>query len=101
MEELIKKIEGWAVEKELHHEENWSKQFVKICEEQGELAAAILKGKREEELDSFGDLLVTIIILALQRNVYLEQALEEAWNVIKNRQGKLVDGTFIKNEEKL
>lgn len=98
MNELIEKVEAWAVEKGLDNNELWSKQFAKIVEELGELSSSILKEKREEERDAFGDLLVTIIILALQRDIHLTSCLFDAYEVIKNRQGKLVNGSFIKEE---
>lgn len=98
MNELIEKIESWAIDRGLDDQELWSKQFAKVVEELGETSSAILKGKREEERDGFGDLLVTIIILALQRNINLTSCLFDAYEVIKNRQGKLVNGSFIKQE---
>ncbi len=88
----------WAEEKGIAAPENWPKQFVKLNEEVGELAGSILKGKREEELDAFGDCMVVLTILAKQRGVDLEKAFSDAYQVIKDRQGKLVDGTFVKDE---
>jgi len=96
-EELQDLIINWANEKEILAHENHSKQLMKVVEELGELSGAILKRNRINEEDSFGDLLVTIIILAKQRNVDLIQELGHAYITIKDRVGKTVDGTFIKN----
>lgn len=88
-------VQNWAKDKNLN---DWSKQSMKVQEELGELMGSILKGKRHEELDSFGDLLVTIIILANQRKVDLVNELEKAYKIIAKRTGKTVNGTFVKSE---
>jgi NTP pyrophosphatase (non-canonical NTP hydrolase) len=96
-EELQEKVLIWAENKGILFSENHPKQLMKVLEELGELSGAILKRNRIEEEDSFGDLLVTIIILANQRGVDLNTELGNAYNTIKDRVGKTVDGTFIKN----
>ena len=69
-------------------------------EELGETAGAILKNKEKSEIiDGIGDTLVTVIILAKQLGLNPTECLESAWNEIKDRKGKTVDGTFIKEEE--
>lgn len=97
MEELIEKVQAWAVEKGIDKPENWSKQFVKAVEELGELGSAILKNKPAEEVDGFGDTLVTLIILAMQRGVNLEAALNAAYLEIAGRTGQTVGGVFVKS----
>jgi NTP pyrophosphatase (non-canonical NTP hydrolase) len=69
---------------------------MKIQEELGELASAIIKEDIDKEIDSIGDLLVTIIILAYQRNINLKYALNVAYNEIKDRKGQLIGGSFVK-----
>lgn len=97
-EELQLEIVDWACDKNLINPENAPKQFMKFIEESGELARSILKDDREEEIDAFGDVLVTLTILSEQRGLNLVTCLESAYNVIKNRKGKTVGGTFIKDE---
>jgi NTP pyrophosphatase (non-canonical NTP hydrolase) len=97
-EELQKEVLDWAYDKNLIKPENAPKQFMKFIEESGELARSILKDDREEEIDAFGDVLVTLTILAEQRGLNLVTCLESAYNEIKNRKGKTVGGTFIKDE---
>jgi NTP pyrophosphatase (non-canonical NTP hydrolase) len=97
MEELIQKVEAWAVDKGIDKPENWSKQFVKLNEELGELASAILKGKRGEEEDAFADVLVVLIILAKQRGIDLKTELEAAYAIISQRTGQTVGGVFVKS----
>ncbi len=48
-EKLISDVVDWADDKGLVKEENSDKQLIKIIEEVGELASAILKKKRKEE----------------------------------------------------
>lgn len=97
-EQLKENVVQWADDKGLLDYENAPKQMLKVVEELGELCGSIAKGKRNEELDAFGDLLVTIVILAEQRQIDLVSALKEAYGVIKNRTGKTVNGVFVKDE---
>jgi NTP pyrophosphatase (non-canonical NTP hydrolase) len=101
IKELEMLIANWAEEKGLLKPEFAPKQFMKIQEELGELASAIIKEDIDKEIDSVGDLLVTIIILAWQRNINLKYALNVAYNEIKDRKGKMVDGSFVKEEPKM
>ncbi len=78
--------------------ENAKSQLLKTLEELGEVSRALLKDKQEDFVDGVGDVLVTLIILCKIKGVNLDQCLEQAWNEIKNRKGKTVDGTFIKEE---
>ena len=98
IKELETLIANWAEEKGLLNPEFAPKQFMKIQEELGELASAIIKEDIDKEIDSIGDLLVTIIILAYQRNISLKYALNVAYNEIKDRKGKLIGGSFVKDE---
>ena len=95
-EELQEKVLIWAMEKDILANDNHPKQLIKVFEELGELSGAILKRNRIEEEDAFGDLMVTVIILACQRDIDLVVELKNAYNTIKDRVGKTVDGTFIK-----
>lgn len=96
-EEQEELVLNWARDKQILAPDNHPKQLMKVFEELGELSGAILKGNRIEEEDAFGDLMVTVIILAKQRGVNLNLELYNAYNTIKDRQGKTVNGTFIKN----
>jgi NTP pyrophosphatase (non-canonical NTP hydrolase) len=99
-DELIENITQWADEKGILSPDNAPKQSMKVMEELGETMGAILKGKNTDEvIDGIGDILVTVIILAKQLGLEPTECLESAWNEIKNRKGKTVNGTFIKEEE--
>jgi NTP pyrophosphatase (non-canonical NTP hydrolase) len=88
---------NWADNKGLLKRENSFKQFIKTVEEMGEVANALNKDNKEALIDGIGDVVVTLIILAKQNNLDIEDCLEHAWNEIKDRTGKTVNGVFIKN----
>lgn len=88
---------NWAKDKGLLKPENSTKQFIKTVEELGEVASALAKGNRQGFIDGIGDVVVTLIILAEQNGLDIEDCLEVAWNEIKDRTGKTVNGVFIKN----
>lgn len=96
-EKLISDVVDWADDKGLVKEENSDKQLIKVVEEVGELASAILKKKRKEEIDAVGDIMVTLIIFAEIRGYDVMSALGYAYQEIKDRTGKMVDGSFIKD----
>lgn len=96
-EKLISDVVDWADDKGLVKEENSDKQLIKVIEEVGELASAILKKKRKEEIDAVGDIMVTLIIFAEIRGYDVISALGYAYQEIKDRTGKMVDGSFIKD----
>lgn len=139
LKELQLLIIQWAKDKDLTNSE---KQRLKLIEECGELASAILKNNKELQKDAIGDIFVVLIILAEQTNVNirldkftpqpifdlygtiltdilhrkavqssidflndiaiklgynLTECANLAWDTIKNRTGKTINGTFIKD----
>lgn len=94
-----RQVEDWAKNRGIDKPENATKQVMKAIEELGELSAGVNKLDREKQIDSLGDLQVVLIILAKQLGIDYIEALESAYEVIKNRTGKTVDGVFIKDED--
>lgn len=94
-----RQVEHWASDRGIDKPENATKQVMKAMEELGELSAGVNKLDREKQIDSLGDLQVVLIILAKQLGIDYVGALESAYNVIKNRTGKTVNGVFIKDED--
>jgi len=91
------KIIEWAKDKNLINPENAKTQLLKSFEEMGELAEGILKDDKDLIIDAIGDVMVTLIILARIKGINLDTCLHYAWHEIKNRKGKTVNGTFIKD----
>ena len=97
MKTLVSNVIGSADDKNLIDKEKSTKQMLKVMEEVGETASALAKGDREELIDGIGDVFVTLIILAAQNGLKPEDCLQSAWDEIKNRTGKTVNGVFIKD----
>lgn len=95
--ELEEKVLEWAADKGLLTSGNERNQLIKLFEELGELSGAMLKNNEEEVIDALGDIQVVLIILADQLLLDLDECLESAYNVIKDRTGKKVNGIFIKD----
>lgn len=90
-------VEQWFVDRGLDKRDG-SGQLEKLQEEVDELKQAYIEVNRQEEIDAVGDILVVLIGYCLQRGLDIEQCLEVAYNVIKNRTGKVVNGVFVKDE---
>lgn len=96
MDELIEQVEQWAKDKGLDKAES-SKQMLKTVEEVGEVAAALARNDQDALRDGIGDVVVTLIILALQNDMDLYECLNCAYDEIKGRTGKMVNGVFVKS----
>ena len=142
---LQQNILEWAEQRNLLHAENAINQRLKLIEECGELAKAILENNINKQKDGIGDIFVVLVILSKQLNkkiyeidnnlrdtkdnlFFIEAIIENsslekyskfimyflnqlaknlnlditecaniAWNEIKDRTGKTVNGTFIKD----
>ncbi len=94
---IEQKIIEWAKAKNLINPENAKTQLLKTFEEMGELAEGILKDDKDLIIDAIGDVMVTLTILARIKGINLDTCLHYAWHEIKNRKGKTVNGTFIKD----
>ena len=89
----------WAEQRRIIPNSNAMSQAIKTHEELGELLSALHRNKRDEIIDAYGDILVTLIIGADLVNVDLVDALNHAYKQIKNRKGYLrEDGVFVKEE---
>ena len=89
-------IRQWADERGIYRTGDAKTQFIKLQEETGELARAILKNDREELIDAIGDAVVVLTNLAALEGLKIEDCVVSAYDVIKSRQGKMVNGTFVK-----
>lgn len=98
-EELHEAIIQWAEDRNMISPKNTSRQYMKVSEELGEIAEGINKNNREQVEDSLGDILVTLIILAQDLNFDLLDCLNSAYNVIKDRKGKTINGVFVKESD--
>ena len=72
-------------------------QVLKLMQELGELSDSVCKGK--DIKDDIGDMLVVMLNIATRNGVTLSECLARAWDDIKDRKGKMVDGIFVKEED--
>jgi NTP pyrophosphatase (non-canonical NTP hydrolase) len=89
-------IRAWAKEKGIYDKGDSRTQYVKLMEEAGELAKALLKNDRPEIIDAIGDMVVVLTNLAKLENLLIEDCVVSAYDVIKSRKGKMIGGTFVK-----
>jgi len=93
---IFKKIRSWATDRGLYVSGDPITQYVKLQEEAGELAQALLKDDQPEVIDAIGDMVVVLTNLAHQRGVTIEKCINDAYKVISKRKGKMINGTFVK-----
>lgn len=98
MDELVKLVEEWAKEKRLD-KANSEKQMLKVIEEVGEVGAALARDNQDDLRDGIGDVVVTLVILAMQNDMDLYECLNQAYNEIKDRKGKNFNGVFVKESD--
>ena len=98
MNELIKQVEQWSIDKGLD-KANPRDQFLKVSEEVGEVAAALARGDEAALIDGIGDVVITLILLAQQNGLELQDCLQYAYDEIKGRKGKMVNGVFVKESD--
>jgi len=91
-------IRDWATEKGIYKSGDSKTQYIKLMEEAGELAQALLNNDEPEVVDAIGDMVVVLTNLAKLRGYNIEDCVTSAYDVIKSRTGKMVDGTFVKSE---
>lgn len=96
--ELVGNVEQWSANKGLHEADS-SKQFLKVTEEVGEVAAALARNDAFALKDGIGDVIVTLIILGQQNGLTLEECLHAAYKEISDRKGKMVKGVFVKEAD--
>lgn len=118
-------IRDWADKRGIYDKGDTKTQFLKLMEEVGELGKAILKKDIEETKDAIGDIVIVLTNLTELANqdifikesyedvagdgrgrelitesmeIKIEDCINSAYDVIKNRKGKISNGTFVKYE---
>ena len=90
-------IRVWAEERGLYNEGDPKTQTLKLMEEAGEICRAVLKKDEPEIIDGIGDCVVVLTNLAHLCDTSIEECIDAAYNEIKNRTGKMNNGTFKKD----
>ena len=106
LENLIENFHAWGAERRLHDTIDLLPQLAKLGEEYGELCAGVARNDERQIMDAVGDMIVVLTQLGavadtrFMRDVdgqYLNRAALHAWEQIKVRTGKTVDGVFLKD----
>ena len=98
LNKLVEKVQGWFVERNLHTFDGTA-QLEKLKEEVQELLDARANNDVEEEIDAIGDITVVLIGYCMQRGFSFAKCLGSAYQVIKDRKGKVINGTFVKEAD--
>ena len=93
----FKTIREWANEKGIYKKGDIKTQYVKLQEEAGELAKAIINNDNDEIIDAIGDCVVVLTSIAFFNNCTIEECINSAYHVINKRSGVMKNGSFIKN----
>tara|TARA_R110002051_G_scaffold323583_1_gene417700 strand:+ start:1049 stop:1507 length:459 start_codon:yes stop_codon:yes gene_type:complete len=94
---LIDKVTGWHRDRNLIEGSSDKDQTLKLLQELGELSDSICRSK--DISDDIGDMLVVMINIAERNGLTLEHCLGRAWDDIKDRKGKMIDGIFVKQTD--
>lgn len=89
-------IRLWAAEKGIYTKGDSKTQYIKLLEETGELAKALLNNDKPEIIDAIGDIVVVLTNLAKLEDLKIEDCVVSAYDIIKSRKGKMINGTFVK-----
>ena len=89
----------WAENRGILANSDPKTQCLKFVSEAGELADAVAKGNKEDAIDAIGDVMVTLILLSDLMDLDVVKCLESAYDVIKQRQGKMINGVFVKQSD--
>ena len=73
-------------------------QYMKLIQEAGELSGSLCKGK--DIKDDIGDMMVVLINIMVRNNLTMQECLAVAYEDIKDRKGKMIDGVFVKEGDK-
>lgn len=92
-------IRQWAYDKGILTKGDAKTQTIKLQEEVGELASAVLKENQDDIKDAIGDCIVVLTSLSYLAGLSIEDCINSAYNVIKNRTGKIQNNNFVKDDE--
>ena len=90
-------IRFWAKDKGIYDKGDAKTQTLKLIEEAGEVCRAVLKNDIDEVQDGIGDMVVVLTNLAELCGLDIEDCIESAYDVISKRKGKMINGTFVKD----
>ena len=95
---IFSDIRKWARVRGIYDSGDQKTQYIKLQEEAGELAKALLDKDQAEIQDAIGDMVVVLTNLAELSKLRIEDCIDSAYDEISNRKGKMINGTFVKTD---
>ena len=96
MSDWKERIKQWAADRNLIEGSSPIRQIAKLDEERQELLDALYAGSIADIKDAIGDIQVVLAVMCAQLGLDIDECREIAWEQIKDRKGKMVDGVFVK-----
>ena len=106
-QEIFHRIRDWAKKRDLYKKGDSKTQVLKLMEEVGELAEAVIKRNDTEVIDAVGDCVIVLTsiieLYEIERDCHpnhrsrIEECIEASLQVIEKRKGKMINGNFVKN----
>ncbi len=93
------RIRQWAADRNLIEGSTPIKQMDKLDEEVMELYDGLTRSDTDDIKDAIGDIQVVLAVMCAQLNIDIDECREIAWEQIKDRKGKMVDGVFVKEKQ--
>jgi NTP pyrophosphatase (non-canonical NTP hydrolase) len=95
--EIEQLVIQWGVERKIYSKSNMAMQSLKLQEEVDELKDALFLGSPQINVyDAIGDIIVVLTHIAKFANTDLTSCYLHAYNEIKDRKGKVINGLFVK-----
>ena len=98
VDNVFESIRGWARDRGIYDSGDVKTQLIKLYEETGELAQAVLKKNNDDIIDAIGDSVVVLTNLATLAGYDIEHCINTAYAEISGRTGSMVNGTFVKEQ---
>jgi NTP pyrophosphatase (non-canonical NTP hydrolase) len=90
------RVAQWAEDRNLIEGSTPRLQMTKLFEECEELSHALQDDDMKEVVDAIGDIQVVLGVICAQLQISIDDCREVAWEQIKDRRGKMIDGVFVK-----
>ena len=100
MSDWKERIKQWAADRNLIEGSTPLKQMDKLDEEFLELLHALHAKDIADTKDAIGDIQVVLCVMCCQFGIDIDECREIAYEQIKDRKGRMVDGVFVKEASK-
>ena len=97
--EVFNNIRTWGFQKGILQGGDTKTQLIKLYEETGELSEAVLKNNKNDIIDAVGDIIIVLTNFAELQGVSIEECIKSAYDEVSNRTGRMINGTFVKDEK--